>query len=932
MDYSKTLNLPRTSFPMKANLPEKEKEILNRWRAINLDKKVFMQNRGKEKYILHDGPPYPTAKIHLGTAFNKTLKDILVKYKTMQGYYAPFVPGWDTHGLPIETQVLRELGKSFRNLEVMEIRQRCKEYALKYVDIQREQFRRLGVFGDWANPYLTLDPSYEVRVVEIFGKLALEGYIYKGLRPIHWCPHCETALAEAEIEYAEENSYSIYVKFPLLDYAGKKIPGLTDRLEEKSFLIWTTTPWTLPANVAIAVNPNYPYVAVGIKGNIYILAEPLLPVTAEKLGFGDYRVVAKFPGQALEGLKCSHPFFDRESVVILGDHVTLEQGTGCVHIAPGHGWEDYLVGEKYNLPVIMPINGQGVFTTEGGLFAGLFYQEADKKILEKLGAQKRLLHSETISHSYPHCWRCHNPVIFRATKQWFVNVDHRNLRARTLREIKEIKWSPTWGENRIASMVTQRPDWCISRQRAWGIPLPVFYCQSCEKSVITAETIQAVVKLFSREGSDAWFIHPANEILSADFTCPHCGGKEFQKEKDIMDVWLESGSSHDAVLRTRDELRWPADLYLEGSDQHRGWFQSSLLTATAVYDDSPYRAVLTTGWVLDATGKEMHKSRGNVVEPEKILDQYGADILRLWAVSADFRNDVRASEEIFQQLCEVYRKIRNTLRFCLANLNDFEPTGDRITYSSLTEIDCWALAQLQSLISKVTENYENWDLHLVYHAIHNFCVLQLSAFYLDVLKDRLYVLPEKSSSRRAAQTVVWEILVALTRIMAPILPFTVEEIWEFIPGREDYESIHLSSWPQVRPEWVDKDLVSRWERLLGVREEVYKVLEKARKDKIIGGSLEAAVNLYPQDSALRQVLESYKKDLPMIFIVSEVSLSPTEETDTIIGEAPNLKIGVRKARGEKCARCWNYTLSVGKNISHPQLCARCVEILTKSQI
>jgi len=932
MDYSKTLNLPHTLFPMKANLPQKELEILNYWQKINLDKKVLIRNQGREKFTLHDGPPYPTAKIHLGTAFNKILKDILVKFKTMQGYHTPFVPGWDTHGLPIETQVLRELGENFRSLEIMEVRRRCKQYALKYVDVQRDQFRRLGVLGDWDNPYLTLDSRYEVRVVEIFGKLALDGYIYKGLRPIHWCPHCETALAEAEIEYADEPSFSIYVKFPLIDFAGKKIPGLSNLPEGKSFLVWTTTPWTLPANVAIAVNPHFSYTAVKNKGEIYILAELLLRATAEKLGFDDYQVVAKIPGRNLEGLKCSHPFIDRESLVVLGDHVTLDQGTGCVHTAPGHGLEDYMVGKNYQLPVIMPINEQGIFTAEAGPFAGLFYQKADEKILEKLKEEGKLLRAETISHSYPHCWRCHNSVIFRATEQWFINVDHRNLRERTLRKIKEVKWSPTWGENRIAGMVAQRPDWCISRQRAWGIPLPVFYCRHCEKTVINENTIRAVTELFSREGSDIWFTCSAKEILPASFSCPYCGGKEFRKEKDIMDVWLESGSSHDAVLRTRCDLCWPADIYLEGSDQHRGWFQSSLLTATAVYDEAPYRAVLTTGWVLDAAGKEMHKSRGNVIEPEQIWVQHGADILRLWAVSSDFREDIRASENIFLQLGEVYRKIRNTLRFCLANLNDFDPARDMLPYSSLTEIDRWALAQLQILISRVTENYENWDLHLVYHAIHNFCVLQMSTFYLDVLKDRLYILPAKSPFRRAAQTVLWEIILTLSRLIAPVLTFTAEEVWQFIPGKKELESVHLASWPQVQQEWMDKELISRWEKLLEVRGEVYKVLEIARKEKIIGSFLEAAVNLYPRDPTLVQLLKSYRKDLPAIFIVSEVNLLPVKETDTIFREVPDLKIGVRKAQGEKCIRCWNYSSTVGQNISHPQLCARCVKILAELKI
>ena len=919
MDYSQTLNLPKTDFPMRANLPQREPEIEKKWDEMDIYGLVQRERAGREKFVLHDGPPYANGDIHIGTALNKILKDIIVKFKTMQGFDSPYVPGWDTHGLPIELQAMKAEGLKREDVTAVQLRARCREFALKYKDIQCEEFKRLGVRGDWANPYLTLKPEYEARQIEVFGEMARRGYIYKGLKPVYWCPVDQTALAEAEIEYTEKRSPSVYVKFPVVDGRGV-IP------EEDSYVvIWTTTLWTLPANLAIALNPDLEYVIIRtVKGRL-VIARDLVDQVMKELGLAEASVERVFRGRELEGARCRHPFFDRDSVIILGSHVTLEQGTGCVHTAPGHGQEDFEVGRQYNLPVLNPVGDDGRFTAEAGPFAGLFYEDASKPIAEELERRGMLLKLGFIKHEYPHCWRCKRPVIFRATEQWFASVE--GFREQALRAVDEVRWIPAWGRERMRNMVVDRQDWCISRQRVWGVPIPVFYCADCGEPLITRESIGAVAEVFRRLGSDAWFTLDAAEILPEGTRCASCGGQKFRKESDIMDVWFDSGTSHAAVLETRADLRWPADLYLEGSDQHRGWFQSSLLTAVAARGRAPYRAVLTHGFVVDGDGRKMSKSLGNVIYPDKVIKQYGADILRLWVSSADYKDDVRVSDEILKQLAEVYRKIRNTIRFLLGNLYDFDPARDRVRYDQLEEIDRFALHRLQGLIARVTRAYVDYDFHLVFHDLHNFCVLDLSAFYLDVLKDRLYTFGASAPARRAAQTALHEILEALVRLIAPILTHTAEEIWGYLPrevGRP--VSVQLADWPVVRSELTDEKLGERWERLLAVREDVLKALEAARQAKIIGNSLEAETVIWASGDD-RRLLVDYRDQLPMVFIVSAVTIAPEGEEPAAGAlrseRRPDLAVLVRTAPGAKCERCWTYSPTVGADETHPGLCERC---------
>ncbi|HHX77146.1 MAG TPA: isoleucine--tRNA ligase, partial [Firmicutes bacterium] len=848
---------------------------------------------------------------HMGTALNKVLKDFIIKYKRMSGFDAPFVPGWDTHGLPIEYQIVKTKKVNRHEVGDVEFRRMCRDYALKYVDIQREQLIRLGVGGDWQNPYLTLRPEFEAKQIEIFGQMARKGFIYKGLKPVFWCPQCETALAEAEIEYRDRRSPSIYVKFPVIDDR-----GLFDGTANTFVLIWTTTPWTIPANLAICLNPEFDYLLAEVKGERLVFAAGLAEEVLQAAAASNYTEIKRFKGSELEGVICRHPLIDRESPLILGNHVTLEQGTGCVHTAPGHGQDDYEVGIKYGLPIYAPMDGKGVFTGEAGRFAGLDYNQGNKAVTEELEKNGSLMSMAFIEHQYPHCWRCKDPVLFRATEQWFASVE--GFRADALRSIKEVKWIPSWGEERMSNMVAERSDWCISRQRIWGVPIPIFYCDDCQKTILDDETIKFVAAVFKEEGSDAWFTRDAADLLPPGYKC-ECGSVSFRKETDTMDVWFDSGSSHAAVCEQREELGWPADLYIEGSDQYRGWFQSSLLTAVATRGRAPYRSVISHGWVVDGDGKKMSKSLGNVIAPAEIIKRYGGDILRLWVSSADFKSDVRVSTDIFKQLVEVYRKIRNTCRFLLSNCYDFNIDKDAIAYEELLEIDRYMLGRLQELIALVTEAYEEFEYHRLFHAIHNFCVLELSNFYLDVLKDRLYVRPAFSRERRSAQTAMYEILKTLTLLMAPVLVFTAEEIWRHLPGEKE-ESIQLAALPKVKEKYLDYELMQKWQKMLKLREEITRALEEKRKGKEIGSSLEAAITIYPDREAY-ETLVAFRDDLAELFIVSECILEPPSEADG------GMKIVIERAKGTKCPRCWTYSESMGKH-EYPDLCARCEGIMT----
>jgi len=919
MDYRDTLNLPKTEFPMRANLPVREPDMLKFWAELDINSLVNEKRSESPTYILHDGPPYANGDIHMGTALNKVLKDIINKYKTMRGFNCPYVPGWDTHGLPIEHQIIKTKKINRKEISDLEFRKMCHQYALSYVDIQREQFKRLGVRGDWDNPYLTLMPAYEGRQIKIFGTMAEKGYIYKGMRPVYWCADCETALAEAEIEYGMKTSDSIYVKFAVVDDLG--LLGGTD---QKYCLIWTTTAWTIPANLAIAVHADFDYVLADAGGEQYLLAEGLLEDVAKIAGAEKpWTILKKFKGSDLVGIRCRHPLYERESVLLVGDHVTLEQGTGCVHIAPGHGHEDFAIGQANNLPVLSPLDDTGVFTEEAGQYSGMRYDKGGLQVIEDLKNNGALIRSIPFEHQYPNCWRCKQPVLYRATEQWFASID--GFRKEALDAIKKVNWTPSWGEERIYNMIAERQDWCISRQRVWGVPIPIFYCTSCSEAIINRETINAVSELFTAEGSDAWFAREAAEILPEGFKCPHCGsGDEFGKEKDTMDVWFDSGSSHDAVLETRAELSWPADLYLEGSDQYRGWFHSSLLTAVATRGEPPYRAVLSHGWVVDGEGKKMSKSLGNVIAPEQIIKQYGADILRLWVSSADFTSDIHLSNDILKQLIEVYRKIRNTTRFLLGNCFDFNPETDAVDYGSMEELDRWALFRLTELVEKVTTAYEKYEYHQFFHALHNFCVVDMSNFYLDIIKDRLYCSAPGDPARRSAQTVLMMISEYLVVLMAPILTFTADEIWQHLPGRHG-KSVQIADWPVPDPAWQDQELGARWQLILEVREEVNWALEQARKEKVIGGSLEAEVTIWADEQLFKQ-LKGFEDQLTVLFIVSAARLQEGRSnapTSTLNGQRIPVSILVEKSKGHKCPRCWIFT------DSQEELCPRCSSVVTK---
>jgi isoleucyl-tRNA synthetase len=930
MDYKKSLNLPRTKFPMKANLSKREPEQLRKWEEIRLYDQVRSSSKGREPFILHDGPPYANGNIHIGTALNKILKDIIVRSKQMAGYDAVYVPGWDCHGLPIEHNVDIELGEKKKDLSLTDIRQLCRQYAEKFIDIQRDEFKRLGVMGDWENPYLTMNYQYESIIARECGKFAQNKSLFRSKKPIYWCFTCQTALAEAEIEYHEESAPSIFVKFHLQD----DLSGSYPQLKGKSVfaVIWTTTPWTLPANLAIALHPDFEYVAVDVGNNeVFILARELMEQSMQTFGISDYTVIADIDAKFLEHKRCRHPMVDRDSIIILGDHVTLEAGTGCVHTAPGHGREDYEVGLEYGLDVYSPVDDNGRFTDDVELFQGQFVFDANKNINKKLNEIGAMVAEVSIEHSYPHCWRCKQAVIFRATPQWFISMDKTDLRRNSLKSIDTVNWIPQWGRDRIYGMIENRPDWCVSRQRAWGVPIAVFYCEDCEAILLDQDIMERVYSQFEKHGADIWFEKDISYFLEDDVKCSSCGSKNFVKENDILDVWFDSGVSHAAVLEPREDLRWPADLYLEGSDQHRGWFHSALLTAVGTRNQAPYKAVLTHGFVVDADSRKMSKSLGNVIAPSEVIDRYGAEILRLWVSATDYREDIRISENILKQLSDAYRRIRNTSRFMLGNLFDFDPAVDEISYDSMPEVDRFALHKLQGMIEKTLKAYDQYEYHIIYHALHNYCTLGLSAFYLDILKDRLYTSPPKSDARKSAQTVMYFLLDSLARIMAPLLPFTAEEIWEHMPAHsEKTSSVHIASLPALNSQWKDDDLAKKWETILNVRAEATKALEEARAAKQIGHPLDAAVTIVAKEG-LYDLLQPYAEDLRFIFIVSSVSLLKDKKLDGSFEseKVEGLSIKIDAASGKKCERCWIHELSVGSDTEHPTICERCQKALAE---
>ena len=924
-DYNKTLNLPVTEFPMRAGLPTREPEALKQWQDEGVYEELLKLNEGKPLYVLHDGPPYANGIIHMGTALNKSLKDFIVRYKNMTGFKAPYVPGYDTHGLPTELKARKAAGmKSSERVSALELRKMCKEFAVKFADDQRKQFERLGVLGEWDNPYLTLKNEYVAKQIEVFGKMAEKGYIYKGLKPVYWCSDCQTALAEAEIEYAEDPCFSIYVKFPVKEDKGV-LSGLGVDPNKTYFVIWTTTTWTLPANLAICVGPEYEYSVVKCDDEYYIMATELVENSMAAAEKEEYEIVAKIKGAELEYMVARHPFIDRDSLIIVGDHVTLESGTGCVHTAPGHGVDDFEVCRKYKeIGMVVPVDNKGILTEEAGMFAGIPTESANKKIAVWLDENGYLFALKKIIHQYPHCWRCKNPILFRATEQWFCSVS--SFVDEAVREIEKVRWVPEWGEGRITGMVRDRSDWCISRQRTWGVPIPMFYCEDCGKEYITPESIAKVADIFRKDGADAWYALDAADLIVEGAKCS-CGCTKFKKETDIMDVWFDSGVSHAAVVDNRDYLGdGPADLYLEGADQYRGWFQSSLLTSVATKGVAPYKTVVTHGWVVDGEGKKMSKSLGNTIIPDDIVKQYGADILRLWVASSDYHADIRVSNDILKQLSEIYRKIRNTARFILGNISDFDPNTDMVADANLEEIDHWALMRLDEVVKACREAYENFEYHIIFHAIHNFCVIDMSNFYLDVLKDRLYVESKNSATRRAAQTAIYKILDTIARLVSPILAFTADEIWQFMPHTSDVDARHVvyNAIPEAKGEY-DEAFMARWARIHEMRDDVKKALELARAEKVIGASLDAKVTLYAEGE-LYDFAESVKDILPIVFMVSDFELQKGQG-GSFKGEVEGMSVTATHAEGEKCARCWSFGNTVGKDSQHPTICARCAEVI-----
>ena len=920
-DYNATLNLPKTDFPMRAGLPQSEPKTLERWEQEKVYDKLIKKNEGKPLFVLHDGPPYANGDIHLGHALNKILKDFIVRYRNMDGHRSPFVPGWDTHGLPTELKARAEAGiGNSADISVLELRKLCEKFVRGYIDDQRVQFKRLGIIGEWDDPYITLRHEFEAEQIKVFAEMAEKGYIYKGLKPVYWCPECKTALAEAEIEYAEDPCHSIYVKFPVSDDLGK-FSAMGIDPSKVSFVIWTTTTWTLPANLAICVGPRYEYSVIQCGDEYYVMATDLYENAMAEAELSDYQVVATVKGAELEYMKARHPFLDRESLLIVGEHVTLESGTGCVHTAPGHGVDDFNVCQNYDIPTVCPVDGDGKLTEEAGQFAGLTTDEANKKIAIYLDETGALFALKKIIHQYPHCWRCKTPILFRATDQWFCSVD--DFKDKAVDAINTVEWIPAWGKDRITAMVRDRKDWCISRQRKWGVPIPIFYCKDCGEPYVNKEAMLAVADLFGKEGSNVWLEKDASEILPEGTKCPKCGSSSFDKEKDIMDVWFDSGSSWRAVCKRRPYLGAPVDLYLEGNDQYRGWFQSSLLTSVATQGVAPYRTVLTHGMILDMERRKMSKSLGNGISPQEVTQQYGADVLRLWVASSDYQSDISISRDILKQMSEAYRKIRNTARYILGNLNDFDPKKDKVGAEDFLPIDKWAVNKLNELIATVTDAYDKYEFHQVYHSIHKFCVVDMSNFYLDVLKDRLYTEKADSKARRAAQTVMYLILDSLTRMLAPILAYTSDEIWRFMPHDDtvDAENVLYNDMPERIEIEIDDAFTAAWDRIHDLRDTVKKSLEIVIKDKVVKSSLETCVTLKASGEEY-SFIESVLPELKAVFIVSDVKL--VEGDNALSGE---LEVEVTKAEGEKCDRCWSYSTTVGSCAEHPTLCARCAAIL-----
>lgn len=923
IDYKDTLNLPKTDFPMKANLVHKELEMLKFWEERKIYEKIQDKNRQGPHYILHDGPPYANGNIHIGHALNKILKDIIVKYHSMKGFYSPYVPGWDCHGLPIELQVDKNLGDKKEKIDVLSKRLLCRQYAEKYFQIQKDEFKRLGVFGDWDKPYLTMSYDYEATIVREFFRFVDNNAVYKGKKPVHWCPSCITALAEAEVEYGEKESPSIFVKFQISNQeVGKYLPELKGK--KVFIIIWTTTPWTLPANLALAVHPDLIYAAAEKENDIFIVAEETLnSLTSKNIISG--KAIFKFKGSRLEGIDAIHPFIERTSKIIPAEFVSAEEGTGIVHIAPGHGEDDYELGIKYGLDIYAPVDDKGKFTKAVPQFEGQFVFKANDEIIKVLLDKGALTHVEKMRHSYPHCWRCKKPVIFRATEQWFISMEF--LRDKCLEEINKIKWIPEWGRERIFGMVSNRPDWCISRQRSWGVPIALLVCEDCGNFIKDRALFDNIVNMVMHHGADIWFKLKVPELIGKDFKCPHCKSASFKKELDILDVWFDSGVSHSAVLEKDERLSWPADLYLEGSDQHRGWFQSSLLASVGTRQSAPYKTVLTHGFTVDGQGKKMSKSLGNVISPQEVIKTNGSEILRIWVSAEDYRDDIRISKEIISRLTEAYRKIRNTGRFLLGNTYDFDGNN----YSShLLEIDRWAMSRLQRLIKRVDSAYERFDFHEVFHSIYNFCIVDMSSFYLDILKDRLYTFRHDSLERRSAQWVLFRILTDMTRLIAPILSFTAEEIWAYIQKFQNVsdsiaESIFLAGFPEAEDEFIDKALEERWDKLIVIRDEANKALEIKRKEKFIGNSLEAKLTFYASDE-IYDLLTRYENFLPTLFIVSATSVKRYTDMAKDVYASQNLKnflIKVERAEGIKCERCWNWSIEVGTIDEHPNICKRC---------
>ena len=943
MDYKDTLNLPKTAFPMKANLPKLEPEWLERWAAMDIYGRIRQASASRPLWILHDGPPYANGHIHMGTALNKILKDLVVKSRSMLGHNAVYVPGWDCHGLPIEHQVDKELGLDQASGDVrqamdpLEKRRRCREYASKFIDIQREEFRRLGVFGDWRNPYRTMEPAYQATIAREFGRFVGRDLVHKGLKPVHWCMHCKTALAQAEVEYEDQTTPSVYVKFPLKAPA-PALAALGSR--PVSLVIWTTTPWTLPANLAIAVHPEATYTAVELDGQALIVAQPLVEAFLRLPGVKGRGTALPLavPGRALEGLVARHPWIDRDSPVVAADFVAMDAGTGLVHIAPGHGEEDYEVGRRAGLKVYNPVDDDGRFIPEVAHFAGLTVWEANPRIIEHLRTLGALVAEVSLQHTYPHCWRCKNPTLFRATEQWFIALDRHGLRQRALDAIRnEVRWIPGWGEERIYNMVAHRPEWVISRQRVWGVPIVAFYCTGCDALLLDEAIVEHVAAVMrAGAGADEWYMREASALLPSGTRCPRCGGERFRKETDILDVWFDSGCSHAAVLEQRPELRWPAEMYLEGSDQHRGWFHSSLLEAVGTRDRPPYRSVLTHGFVVDGDGRKMSKSGGNNISPDELIPKYGAEVLRLWVAAEDSSEDIRLSLEILNRLADAYRRIRNTSRFLLGTLADFDPERDRLSYEQMDELDRWALLRLGDLISRVRRAYEDYQFHVAFHALHNFCAVDLSALYLDTIKDRLYISAPDDPRRRASQTVCFELLTALTRLMAPVLTFTADEVWSYIPGRGKPESVHLVLFPEERGEWTNERLAADWERLLEVRGEVSRALEAARQQGKIGKGIDAVVFIpSAPEEQWRPLLEAKGEALlTTLFNVSGTRLAKPAPAGGVRYESqdiPGLVLEVVPAQAlgwKKCERCWTWSARVGEHPSHPTLCERCTPVVT----